>query len=78
MSTRIIVSFPEHLNGTDRHDMAISLEPQQPLGHAEVIDGLRDAEQRRYHDHSARATLEERSRPFVHKCLTANRKAEQR
>jgi len=53
--------------------MAISLEAQQPLGHAEIIDGLCNAEQRRYHDHSARATLKERPRALVPERLSANR-----
>lgn len=53
--------------------MMVSLQAQQPLGHPEIIDGLRDAEQRRYHDHSARATLEERPRAFVLERLPARR-----
>jgi len=53
--------------------MAISLQAQQPLGYAEIIDGLRNAEQRCYHDHPTRATLEECPRALVPERLPANR-----
>lgn len=68
-STTIIVSFPEHLNGTNRQDMAISLQSQQPLGYTEIIDGLRNSKQRRYDDHSASTALKERCQSLVFKCL---------
>lgn len=45
--------------------MAISFQSHQPFGYAEVIDGLRDTEQRRYNDHSASTAFEERRRTLV-------------
>lgn len=69
----IIVSFPEHLNGTNI-DMAISLQSQQPLSYAEIIDSLCNSEQRRYDYHSASAAFEERRRSLVSKCFPTSRK----
>lgn len=54
--------------------MAISLQSQQPLSYAEVIDGLRNSEQRRYDYHSASAAFEERRGSLIFKCLPTSRK----
>jgi len=72
--TTIIVSFPEHLNGTNIGDMAISLQSHQPLSYAEIIDSLRNSKQRRYDYHSASAAFEERRRSLVFKCFPTSRK----
>jgi hypothetical protein len=48
------------------------VDAHQPFGHAQVVNGLGDAEQGCDHDHSARCALEECSRALVLQDFPAN------